>query len=143
MSRVFQPASGMGKPTGRFEVEDLAKHILKGGSEGNCFFCLAGRSCRGLFHKASASMEGSHLYFRQVAEQAANVELKLSSIPVNYLCVPFAEDFEQPLNVVQCVNGVSLIRRFDGIFKPTGEAWICKDFVERHTQAASSRISNG
>ena len=28
-------------------------------------FFLARRSCRGLFHKASASMEGSHLYFRR------------------------------------------------------------------------------
>jgi len=63
------------------------------------------------------------------------IVIVLGAISVNYLCVPFAEHFEQPPNVVQCVNGVSLIRRFDGIFEPVGEAWICKDFVERHNQA--------
>jgi hypothetical protein len=42
--------------------------------------------------------------------------VSLRKISVNYLSVPFSEHFEQPLNVVQCVNGVSLIRRFDGIF---------------------------
>ena len=55
-------------------------------------------------------------------------ESKRSSISVNHLCVPFAEHFEQPASVVHCVNGVSLIRRSDGIFKPVGDAWICKDF---------------
>ena len=53
---------------------------------------------------------------------------------VNYLCVPFAKHSEQPASVVQCVNGVSLIRRFDGIFKPIGDAWVFKDLFGSHTQ---------
>jgi hypothetical protein len=53
---------------------------------------------------------------------------------VNYLCVPFAEHLEQPASVVQCVNRVSLIRCFDGIFEPVRDAWIIKDFVESHNQ---------
>ena len=61
------------------------------------------------------------------------VRSSLGKISVNYLCVPFAEHFEQPVSVVHCVNGVSLIRRFDGIFKPVGDTWICKDFFESHT----------
>ena len=49
-------------------------------------------------------------------------------ISVNYLCVPFAKHFEQPVSVAQCVKRVLLIRHFDCIFKPGGDAWICKDF---------------
>ena len=44
---------------------------------------------------------------------------------VNDLCVPFTEHFEQPASIVQCVNGVTLVRRFNRIFKPVGDAWIC------------------
>jgi hypothetical protein len=56
---------------------------------------------------------------------------------VNDLCVPFTEHFEQSARILQCVNGVSLVRRFDRIFKPIGDAWICKDFVESHIQGFS------
>jgi hypothetical protein len=35
---------------------------------------------------------------------------------------------------MQCVNRVSFIRRFNGIFKPGGYPWIFKDFVEIHSQ---------
>jgi len=37
-------------------------------------------------------------------------------ISVNYLGIPFAKHFEQPVSIAQRVNGVLLIRRFDGIF---------------------------
>ena len=37
-------------------------------------------------------------------------------ISVNYLGIPFAQHFEQPVSIAQRVNGVLLIRRFDGIF---------------------------
>ena len=53
---------------------------------------------------------------------------------VNYLCVPVAEHLEQPASVVQCVNRVSLIRCFDGIFETVRDAWIIKDFIESHNQ---------
>ena len=56
----------------------------------------------------------------------------LGKISVNYLCVPVSEHFEQPVGIAQHVNGVLLVRRFDGIFKPGGYAWICKDFFESH-----------
>ena len=48
----------------------------------------------------------------------------MCKIPVNYLCVPFAEYFKQPVGIAQRVNWVLLVRRFDGIFKPGGDAWI-------------------
>ena len=64
--------------------------------------------------------------------------------PVNYLCVPLAEHFEQAASVVQCVNRVSLIRCFDGIFKPVRDAWIIKDFVEIHNQPSCGHyVFNG
>ena len=56
----------------------------------------------------------------------------LRKISVNYLSVPFSEHFEQPVTITQRVNGVLLVRRFDGIFKPGGYAWICKDLFEGH-----------
>ena len=56
----------------------------------------------------------------------------LRKISVNYLSVPFSEHFEQPVTIAQRVNGVLLVRRFDGIFKPGGYAWICKDLFEGH-----------
>jgi hypothetical protein len=59
--------------------------------------------------------------------------VSLGKISVNYLCVPFSEQFEQPVSIAQRVNGVLLVRRFDGTFKPGGYVWICKDLFERHT----------
>jgi hypothetical protein len=56
----------------------------------------------------------------------------LRKISVNYLSVPFSEHFEQPVTIAQRVNGVLFVRRFDGIFKPGGYAWICKDLFEGH-----------
>ena len=56
----------------------------------------------------------------------------MRKISVNYLCVPFAEYFEQPVSITHCVNGIPLICSFDGIFKPVGDAWICKDLFESH-----------
>ena len=56
----------------------------------------------------------------------------LRKISVNYLSVPFSEHFEQPVTIAQRVNGALLVRRFDGIFKPGGYAWICKDLFEGH-----------
>ena len=56
-------------------------------------------------------------------------------VSVNYLCVPFAEHLEQPTSVDQCVYWVPLVGSFDGIFKPVGDAWICQDFFESHTEA--------
>jgi hypothetical protein len=53
-------------------------------------------------------------------------------ISVNYLSVPFAKHFEQPVSILQRVKGVLLIRRFDSISKPGGDAWICKDLFESH-----------
>jgi|SRR6516162_3022937 hypothetical protein len=47
----------------------------------------------------------------------------LRKISVNYLSVPFSEHFEQPATIAQRVNGLLLVRRFDGIFKPGGYAW--------------------
>ena len=61
-----------------------------------------------------------------------NVARSLGKISVNYLCVPFSEHFEQPVGIAQHVDGVLLVRRFDGIFKPGGYAWICKDLFESH-----------
>jgi hypothetical protein len=56
----------------------------------------------------------------------------LRKISVNYLSVAFSEHFEQPVTIAQRVNGVLLVRRFDGIFKPGGYAWVCKDLFEGH-----------
>jgi hypothetical protein len=56
----------------------------------------------------------------------------LREISINYLSVPFSENFEQPVTITQRVNGVLLVCRFDGIFKPGGYAWICKDLFESH-----------
>jgi hypothetical protein len=56
----------------------------------------------------------------------------LRKISVNYLSVPFSEYFEQPVTIAQRVNGVLLVRRFDGIFKPGRYAWVCKDLFEGH-----------
>jgi hypothetical protein len=53
-------------------------------------------------------------------------------ISVNYLGIPFAKHFEQPVSIAQRVNRVLLVSRFDGIFKPGGYAWICKDLFESH-----------
>lgn len=57
----------------------------------------------------------------------------LGKISINYLCVPFSEHFEQPVSIAQHVNGILLVRRFDGVFKPGGYAWICEDLFEGHT----------
>ena len=57
----------------------------------------------------------------------------LGKISINYLCVPFSEHFEQPMSIAQHVNGILLVRRFDGVFKPGGYVWICKDLFEGHT----------
>ena len=59
--------------------------------------------------------------------------LSLGKISVNYLCVPFSQHFEQPVSIAQHVNGVLLVRRFNGPFKPGGYVWICEDLFERHT----------
>ena len=56
----------------------------------------------------------------------------LGKISINYLCVPFSQHFEQPVSITQRVNRVQLVRRFDGIFKPGGYAWIRKDIFEGH-----------
>jgi hypothetical protein len=56
----------------------------------------------------------------------------LRKISVNYLSIPFSEHFEQPATIAQRVDGVLLVRRFDGIFKPEGYAWVCKDLFEGH-----------
>ena len=72
---------------------------------------------------------------RARADRYRIFESKRSLISVNHLRVPFAEHLQQPASVVHCVNGVSVIRRFNGIFKPVGDAWICKDFFEIHIQA--------
>ena len=61
-----------------------------------------------------------------------NVSRSLGKISINYLRVPFSEHFEQPVGIAQHVDGVLLVRRFDGIFKPGGYAWICKDLFESH-----------
>src|ERR1700730_8288622 len=58
--------------------------------------------------------------------------MRMDKISVYYLCVPFAEHSEQPASIVQCFNGVPLICRFDGVLKPVGDAWICKDLFESH-----------
>ena len=63
----------------------------------------------------------------------AERECSLRKTLVNYLCVPFAKHFEQPASIAQGVQGVLFIRRFNGIFKPGGYAWICKDLFESHT----------
>ena len=51
---------------------------------------------------------------------------------VNYLGVPFSEHFEQPVCVTQRINGVLIIRRFDGVLKPGRDAWIRKDLFKGH-----------
>ena len=58
--------------------------------------------------------------------------MRMGEIAVNYLCVPFAEHFQQPMSIAHCVNGVPLVRRFNSIFKPVGDAWICKNLFESH-----------
>ena len=60
--------------------------------------------------------------------------MSLGKIPIYYSCVSFSEHFEQPVGIAQRVNRVLFISRFDGIFKPGGDAWICKDLFESHTQ---------
>ena len=76
-------------------------------------------------------------YCLQVLEEVAESDQfkdnwSLDNISVNYLCVPFSKHFKQPVSIAQRVNGVLLVRRFDGIFKPGGYAWICKDLFEGH-----------
>ena len=46
------------------------------------------------------------------------------NVSVNYLCIPFAEQFEQTSGVAHCVNGIPFISRPESIFKPIGEAWV-------------------
>ncbi len=70
---------------------------------------------------------------RDRTDSSVNAKTSLRKTSVNYLCVPFAKHFEQPASIAQRVKGVLLIRRFDGIFKPGGYAWICKDLFEGHT----------
>jgi hypothetical protein len=62
-----------------------------------------------------------------------DADVSLGKISVNYLSVPFSEHLEQSASIAQCVNGVLLVRRFDGTFKPGGYVWICKDLFERHS----------
>jgi hypothetical protein len=57
----------------------------------------------------------------------------MGKFSVNNLRIPFSEHFEQPVSIAQHVNGVLLVRRFDGTFKPGGYVWICKDLFERHS----------
>ena len=64
--------------------------------------------------------------------------MSLPKISVNYFCVSFSEYFEQDVTIAQRVNGVLLISRFDGIFKPGGDARICKDLFESHTQVLAA-----
>lgn len=59
--------------------------------------------------------------------------MRMDEVSVYYLCVPFTKHFEQPISIVQSVNGIALIRRFNGIFKPVRDAWIGKDLVESHS----------
>jgi hypothetical protein len=59
----------------------------------------------------------------------------VDKISVNYLGVPFTEHLEQSMSVAQGIKGVLLIRPLDGILKPGGDAWICKDLWESHTIA--------
>jgi hypothetical protein len=56
----------------------------------------------------------------------------MGKFSVNNLRIPFSEHFEQPVSIAQHVNGVLLVRRFDGVFEPGGYAWICKDLFESH-----------
>ena len=58
----------------------------------------------------------------------------LRKISVNYLCVSLFKYFEQAVTIAQRDHGILFISRFDSIFKPGGDAWICKDLFESHTQ---------
>jgi hypothetical protein len=42
------------------------------------------------------------------------------------LGVPFTEHFQQPASIVESFDGIAFVRRFNGIFKPAGDAWICE-----------------
>jgi hypothetical protein len=59
----------------------------------------------------------------------------LRKISVHYLGVPFAQHFEQPASIAQRVNRILLIRRFNGILKPIGDARICQNLFESHTSS--------
>ena len=60
--------------------------------------------------------------------------MSLRKISVNYLCVSLFKYFEQAVTIAQRDHGILFISRFDSIFKPGGDAWICKDLFESHTQ---------
>jgi hypothetical protein len=59
-------------------------------------------------------------------------------ISVNYLGVPFAQQFKQPSGVAHRVNGILFIRRLKSVFKPVGDAWVRKYLFDSHTKAITT-----
>ena len=68
----------------------------------------------------------------QISEIQGEALTTIPKLPVNYPRVSIAEHLEQLTSVAECVYRVSLIRCFDGIFKPIGEAGVRKNFFEGH-----------
>jgi signal transduction histidine kinase len=119
-----------------------AIEAMSGVSEGSRELCVSSQRVSGLPGEAGTrSVEGNTLTASGSASVLVGIRdsgpgfgplSTVCKITVNCLGVPFTEHGEQPISVAHGLDGVSLIRRLDGIFEPGRDPWICKDFFKSH-----------